>query len=59
MAIGLAEGQRIVDAISNAGVKCFHPTLRSLASDLFTELEAWTADDGPVGPVRAAFYHLV
>ncbi len=59
MAVGLAEGQRIVDAISNAGVKCFHPTLRSLSSDLFTELEAWTADDGPVGPESAAFYHLV
>ena len=59
MAVDLADGQRIVDAIGAAGVKCFHPTLRALASDLFDELRAWTADDGPLGAVRAGFYHLV
>ena len=59
LAVDLVDGQRIVDAVAGAGVKCFHPTLRSLSSDLFTELQAWTAADGPVGPIRAAFYHLI
>lgn len=55
----LDEGQRIVNAIDNAGVKCFHPTLRALSSDLFDTLAQWTADDGVVGPVKAAFYQLI
>lgn len=59
MARTLAEGQRIVEAIDKAGVKCFHPTLRALASDLFDKLVEWTAPDGPVGPVRCAFYQLI
>lgn len=59
LATTLDEAQRIVRAIARAKVKCFHPTLRALASDLFDALCEWTAPDGPVGPVQAGFYHLV
>jgi len=59
MSTTLAEGERIVNAIEKAKVKCFHPTLRALASDLFEELKKWTAPDGHVGPARAAFFNLV
>jgi len=59
LAATLEDGQRIVRAIADAGVKCFHPTLRALSSDLFEHLEAWTADEGPLGPVRCGFYQLV
>jgi len=55
----LDEGQRIVDAIENAGVKCFHPTLRALSSDLYDKLAELTAEDGELGPIRAAFYQLI
>jgi predicted dehydrogenase len=59
LATTLPEADRIVSAIARAGVKCFHPTLRALSSDLFAQLQSWTAEDGPVGPVRAGFYHLL
>lgn len=53
------DAQRIVNAIQKAKVKCFHPTLRAIYSDLFAELAKWTAPDGPLGPVKAAFYQLI
>lgn len=59
MATTMADGERIVNAIGDAGVKCFHPTLPALASDLFEKLQELTADAGPLGPIRAAFYQLV
>ena len=59
MCATLAEAERIVGAIGKAGVKCFHPTLRALASDVFEKLQELTAPDGPLGPVKSAFYHLV
>jgi predicted dehydrogenase len=59
LATRLAEGERIVAAIRDAGVKCFHPTIRALSSDLFERLREWTAADGVVGAVRCGFYHLV
>lgn len=59
MATTSDDGERIVNAIEKAGVKCFHPTLRALASDLFEKLQELTADDGQLGPVSSAFYHLV
>ncbi len=55
----LEEGERIVAAIDKAGVKCFHPTLRALSCDLFEQLRLWTAPDGVIGPIKAAFYQLV
>jgi predicted dehydrogenase len=55
----LADGQRIVDAIDRAGVKCFHPTLRALSSDLFEQIRQWTLPGGPLGPIRAGFYNLI
>ncbi len=59
MSATLAESERIVRAIAAAGVKCFHPTLRALASDVFAKLQELTAENGPLGPVKSAFYHLV
>jgi len=59
MSATLAESERIVRAIAAAGVKCFHPTLRALASDVFVKLQELTADSGPLGRVQSAFYHLV
>ena len=59
MATTLTDGERIVSAIRRAGVECFHPTLRALASDLFAKLRELTTEDGLLGPVRCAFYHLV
>lgn len=59
MATSLEEGERIVHAIGRAGVKCFHPTLRALASDVFEKLQELTAGAGTLGPVKSAFYHLV
>ncbi len=59
MATTLAEAERIVKAIEDAGVKCFHPTLRALASDLFEKLVEITDESGPLGPIRAAFYQLI
>lgn len=59
MALTMEDGQRITNAIDKAGVKCFHPTIRALSSDLYEELRKWTAADGPVGPVQCGFYHLV
>ena len=59
LAKDVADAQRIVDAIDGAGVKCFHPTIRALSSDLFDTLMQWTAPDGVVGPVKAAFYRLI
>lgn len=59
MSTTLAEAERIVRAIEQAGVKCFHPTLRALASDVFEKLQELTAHSGPLGPVKSAFFHLV
>lgn len=59
MATTVDDGERIVAAIDKAGVKCFHPTLRALASDLYEKLQELTADSGTLGPVKSAFYHLV
>lgn len=59
LAVTIDDGQRIVNAIDAAGVKCFHPTIRALSSDLYEQLQKWTAPDGPVGPVQCGFYHLV
>ena len=59
MSTTLDEADRIVQAIDAAGVKCFHPTLRALASDVFEKLQELTAESGPLGPVKSAFFHLV
>ncbi|MBI2437419.1 MAG: Gfo/Idh/MocA family oxidoreductase [Lentisphaerae bacterium] len=59
MATTLADGLRIVNAIKRSGVKCFHPTLRALFSDLFDQFRLLTAPDGLLGPVQCGLYHLV
>jgi predicted dehydrogenase len=40
-------------------VKCFHPTLRALASDMFEKMVQLTAPTGPLGPVRCGLLHMV
>ncbi len=59
LANSMDDARRIVNAIDNAQVKCFHPTLRALSSDLYEQLARWTAVGGVVGPVRCAFYTLL
>lgn len=59
MAVTMHDAQRITTAIDKAGVKCHHPTLRALFSDLYDELYKWTRPSGQLGQVKAAFYHLV
>jgi predicted dehydrogenase len=59
MANSLADAQRIVDAIRKAGVKCYHPTLRALGSDMFDKFRELTAPDGVLGTVRSASFDSV
>jgi predicted dehydrogenase len=59
MAGTLADAQRIVRAVREAGVVCFHPTLRALYCDLFDKLKELSADDGPLGPLRCGLFHMV
>lgn len=59
LANSMQDADRIVKAIDDAGVKCFHPTLRALFSDLYDEIEKWTRPDGEVGPVRCVFYQMI
>lgn len=54
-----ADAQRIATAIELAGVKCFHPTLRALFSDMYEKMEELTAPDGLLGPVKCGFFHYV
>ncbi len=59
MANRLAEAERITAAIRKAGVKCFHPTLRALGSDMYAKMGELTAPTGPLGPVRCGLLHIV
>lgn len=59
IAANMDDAIRIANAIRNAGVHCFHPTLRALASDLFTKLKELTMPDGLLGKVRGGFHSLL
>ncbi len=59
MANTLAEAERIVEAVRRSGVRCFHPTLRALGSDLFQKLQELTAPTGTLGAVRCGFFYYV
>ena len=59
MAASLEDAERIVRAVRDAGVRCFHPTLRALGSDLFEKLKELTSPDGPLGPVKGGFYTVM
>ena len=59
MAASLDDAIRISRAIRDAGVRCFHPTLRALVKDLFEKLSEPTAVDGPLGPVRGGFHTVL
>jgi len=56
MANTVADANRIVTAIRQAGVMCFHPTLRALGSDLFQKFRELTAPEGALGTVRAGSF---
>jgi predicted dehydrogenase len=59
MSDALADAERIVRAVADAKVLCFHPTLRALYPDLFGKLTELSAEEGPLGSLRCGLFHMV
>jgi predicted dehydrogenase len=59
IATTLNDARRICRAINEAGVACYHPTLRALGRDLFAKLRELTSPDGELGAVRCGFFNVL